>query len=71
MYHWIETLNTLGLNDASVIADHPFTNVFKKNGVKTYAAYNFGDSSLNVAFSDGTKLLAKPKGLTVQTAKPE
>jgi endoglucanase Acf2 len=71
MYHWIETLNTLGLNDASVIADHPFTNVFKKNGVKTYAAYNFGDSPLNVAFSDGTKLLAKPKGLTVQTAKPE
>jgi endoglucanase Acf2 len=70
MYHWIETLNTLGINDASVTADSPFANVFKKDGVKTYAAYNFGDSPLNVAFSDGTKLVAKPKSLTVQKANP-
>ncbi len=70
MYHWIQTLNTLGINDASVIADHPFTNVFKKNGVRTYVAYNFGDAPLNVAFSDGTKLVAKPKSLTVQKANP-
>jgi endoglucanase Acf2 len=70
MYHWIHTLNTLGLNDASVVADNPFTNVFTKNGVRTYAAYNFGDAPLNVAFSDGTKLVAKPKSLTVQKAKP-
>ncbi len=70
MYHWIETLNTLGINDASVMADYPFTNVFKKNGVKTYVAYNFGANPLNVAFSDGTKLLAKPKSLTVQKANP-
>jgi len=52
------------------VSDHPFTNVFKKNGVKSYAAYNFGDSPLNVSFSDGTKLVAKPKALTVQKAKP-
>jgi hypothetical protein len=70
MYHWIQTLNTLGINDASVISDHPFTNVFKKNGARTYAAYNFGDTPLNVAFSDGTKLVAKPKSLTLQKAKP-
>ncbi len=70
MYHWIETLNTLGRNDASVMADYPFTNVFNKNGVKTYAAYNFGTSPLNVTFSDGTKLMAKPKSLTVQKSKP-
>ncbi len=70
MYHWIETLNTLGINEPSVVADHPFTNVFKKDGVKTYAAYNFGTSPLNVAFSDGTKLIAKPKSLTVEKAKP-
>ena len=70
MYHWIETLNTLGINDASVTADHPFTNVFRKNGVKTYAAYHFGTGPLTVAFSDGTKLIAKPKALTVQAAKP-
>jgi endoglucanase Acf2 len=70
MYHWIETLNTLGINNSGVVADHPFTNVFQKNGVKTYAAYNFGGSPLNVAFSDGTRLIAKPKSLTVQTARP-
>ena len=70
MYHWIETLNTLGKNDASVIADHPFSNVFKKNGVKTYATYNFGTVPLTVAFSDGKTLVAKPKTLTVEKSKP-
>jgi hypothetical protein len=70
MYHWIETLNTLGINDASVTSDHPFTNVFRKDGVKTYAAYNFGAEPLNVAFSDGKKLIAKPRALTVETEKP-
>ena len=70
MYHWIETLDTLGINDASVMADHPFTNVFNKNGVKTYVAYNFRTRPLDVSFSDGTKLTAKPQSLTVQKAKP-
>jgi len=70
MYHWIETLNALGINDASVTADHPFTNVFKKDGVKTYVAYNFGGSPLTVAFSDGARLIANPKSLTVQKANP-
>jgi endoglucanase Acf2 len=65
MFHWIETLNTLGLNDASVLADHPFFNVFIKDGKKTYAAYNFGATPLNVSFSDGKKLIAKPNALTV------
>ncbi len=70
MYHWIETLNTLGINDAKVVADHPFSNVFTKNGRKTYAAYNFGSSPLTVSFSDGTKLEAKPKALTVRKPQP-
>ena len=70
MYHWIETLNTLGINDASVTADCPFTNVFNKDGKKTYAVYNFDNSPLTVSFSDGTKLVAKPKALTVQQQQP-
>lgn len=70
MYHWIETLNTLGTNDASVIADHSFSNIFKKGGVKTYATYNFGIAPLTVSFSDGKKLVAKPKTLTVEKSKP-
>ncbi len=70
MDHWIGTLNTLGLNDAKVVANHPFTNVFTNSGRKTYAAYNFSSNPLNVAFSDGTKLVAKPYSLTVETSKP-
>ncbi|MEP4076361.1 glycosyl hydrolase [Haloferula sp.] len=68
MYHWIHTLERLGRNDASVTADYPFVNVYTKGGKKTYAAYNFGEEALNVSFSDGAKLIAKPKGLTI---KPE
>ncbi len=66
MYHWIETLNTLGLNDSRVLADHPFFNVFAKGDRRTYAVYNFGTTPLNVSFSDGKKLVAKPMALTVQ-----
>lgn len=66
MYHWIYTLENLGLNDASVMADYPFTNVYLKGGKKTYAAYNYGPTPLTVAFSDGTKLQAAPKSLTVK-----
>ncbi len=67
MAHWIETLNTLGINEASVTADHPFCNVFSKQGKKSYAAYNYGSIPLKVTFSDGTTLEAKPKRLTVRT----
>ena len=43
-------------------------NVFTKNGKRTYVAYNHGSSPKAVNFSDGTKVDAKPKSLTVQTA---
>jgi endoglucanase Acf2 len=66
MYHWLHTLDTLGLNEATVVADHPFTNVFLKDGQKTYVAYNFGTEPLNVTFSDGKKLVVKPKSLAVE-----
>ena len=64
MDHWIGTLHTLGLNDSKVTADHPFTNVYHKNGSKAYVAYNYGPEPLTVAFSDGKKLIAKPRALT-------
>lgn len=66
MYHWIHTLARLGLNDASVTADHPFVNVFTKDGAKTYAAYNFKAAPIEVRFSDGTTLVAAPRGLTIR-----
>jgi hypothetical protein len=68
MDHWIGTLHTLGINDSKVTSNHPFTNIYQKNGRKTYAAYNFGREPLNVAFSDGKKIIAKPGTLT--TALP-
>lgn len=66
MYHWIYTLKNLGQNDASVTADHPLVNVFTKDGKKTYVAYNTQDKPLTVTFSDGTKLSAEPRKLTVK-----
>ncbi|NNM31145.1 MAG: glycoside hydrolase family 81, partial [Akkermansiaceae bacterium] len=66
MYHWIHTLDRLGLNEAAVTADHPFVNVYRKEGRRTYAAYNFGAEPLEVRFSDGTTLSAAPRTLTVR-----
>ena len=52
MYHWLQTLNTLGINDASVTADYPFVGVFTKNGKKSYAAYNFATQPLTIKASN-------------------
>lgn len=67
MYHWIHTLNRLGLNDAEVTADHPFSIVFNKGDTLTYSAYNFGSEPRTVRFSDGTTLQAEPHTLTTTT----
>ncbi|XZE52596.1 glycosyl hydrolase [Planctomycetaceae bacterium SH139] len=67
MYHWIHTLDRLGVNDAAVTADHPFFNVYSKAGKRTYAVYNFEQTPRRVEFSDGTSLLAAPRAMTVQS----
>ncbi|MDB4284537.1 hypothetical protein N9888_02735, partial [Akkermansiaceae bacterium] len=59
-------LDLLGRNDSSITADHLFTNVYLKDGKKTYAAYNFGKKSLKVRFSDGAEMTAAPKGLSLK-----
>ena len=66
MYHWIYTLKNLGLVDASVTADYPLANIFTKAGVKTYVVYNYQPAPLTVTFSDGKKLTAKPRALTLE-----
>ena len=68
MYHWIHTLKRLGINDASVTADHPFVNVYTKGGKKSYAVYNFNDTPLKVRFSDRKTVVAAPHGLTLTTS---
>jgi endoglucanase Acf2 len=67
MDHWIGTLDKLGTNDASVTADHPFFNVFTRDGGKTHAAHNFGAAPITVAFSDGVKLSVPPRSTAVST----
>jgi len=69
MYHWIHTLNDLGRNDANVTADYPIASVFKKDGVKSYAVYNYQATPLTVGFSDGVKVVAQPKALTLQRGR--
>jgi endoglucanase Acf2 len=70
MDQWIGTLKQLGTLDAAVAADHPFCNVYTQNGKRTYAAYNFSAAPMPVTFSDGIKLIAKPKSLTVKKQAP-
>lgn len=67
MYHWIHTLNRLGRNDSGVTASHPFSNVFLKDGKKTYVVFNHGDEDLEVRFSDGHTMVAQPKRLTLKS----
>ncbi len=66
MYHWINTLNQLGLNDTGVTADYPFFNVYQKNGRKTYVVYNFQSRQIKVNFSDEFQMICQPNALTVQ-----
>ncbi len=65
MEHWTGVLGKYGQIDADTTSSHPFTNVFLKEGRKTYAAYNFGRSALNIEFSDGHVLQAAPQSMTV------
>ncbi len=58
--HWLETLNVLGRINATVTADAPFYAVFERDGVRTYAAYNFDASNRVVTFSDGVTLTVPP-----------
>ena len=69
MYHWVHTLKRLGLNDAGVTADYPLAGVFRRDGKRTYAAYNGNATPLKVTFSDGTVLSARPKALTVKAGR--
>ncbi|WP_128984776.1 glycosyl hydrolase [Streptomyces roseicoloratus] len=55
-YHWLTTLAAVGAPDTTVTGDIPTSAVFTKNGVRTYAAHNYGATTRNVTFSDGKSL---------------
>lgn len=64
-YHWVYTLKQLGhlaTGTGALTANHPAAVAFNKNGILTYIAYNFGCSSINVAYSDGTSISVPAKG---------
>lgn len=68
IYNFIAALNNYGKLDTTVTANVPSYNVFNKNGVKSYAAYNPGSSPLCVTFSDGRKMTVAAKQLVVNGA---
>lgn len=67
-YHWLQTLRERGPVDLSVSANTTFYAVFRKGNERTYMVYNFGQTPLNVTFSDGKQVQAQ-SGLTQVTGK--
>jgi hypothetical protein len=51
----------------ALTADYPAAVAFDKDGVVTYVVYNFTGQSLEVNYSDGQRVEAKPSGFTVVT----
>lgn len=68
-YAWVRALHDLGRVDASVTADQPTYAVFaKKNGRKSYVAYNPKNDPLKVTFSDGFSVDVPAKKLVTKQA---
>ncbi|MDA3893438.1 MAG: carbohydrate-binding protein [Salinivirgaceae bacterium] len=55
-YQWLHTMVALGQVAEEITADYPIAAVFNKDGVKTYAAHNYGSTQITVHFSDGYNL---------------
>jgi hypothetical protein len=68
LQHWLKNINALGQVDTTVTANVPTYGVFKGPNGKTYTAYNGHKKTIDVEFSDGTKLKVSPKsmGFTVK-----
>ncbi len=59
-YQWIQTLNLYGPVNSAISANVPHYAVFEKSGVRTYAAWNPGATTLAAKFSDGFVLCVPP-----------
>lgn len=60
-YYWLHVMNAMGSVNAELTADHSLAVAFDKEGTRTYAAHNYGDTPLTVTFSDGY-ILTVPAG---------
>ena len=65
-YHWVNFFNKVGQLDTSVTANTPLYAVFKKNGKRTYIAYNATAQPRKVAFSDGTVIVTTKVGMVIK-----
>ena len=65
-YHFINFFNKYGTPNFTYTADVPSYMVLEKNNIKTYCAYNPGDSSKNIHFYDS---LGKDLGYIIAGAK--
>lgn len=63
-YHWLHSVNAMGVIDATITADYPIASVFIKNGEKTYVAHNYLDSEIIVTFSDDFQLTVPANKMT-------
>lgn len=66
-YHWLHSMNVLGIVDTTVTANHPLAAAFNKAGDITYVAQNYGSDSIAVTFSSGYVLDVPPH--TLATSK--
>ena len=55
-YHWLHSVNALGVIDATITADYPIAAAFSKDGDITYVAHNYANTLTVVTFSDGYQL---------------
>ncbi|MFT4661699.1 MAG: endo-1,3(4)-beta-glucanase [Patiriisocius sp.] len=55
-YHWLHSINAMGIVDASITANYPIASAFDDSGVLTYVAHNYSDAPIVVAYSDGFTL---------------
>ncbi|MFB6074489.1 MAG: glycosyl hydrolase [Haloarculaceae archaeon] len=64
--HWLYNLDAMGSPTPEVTADAPLYNVFEADdGTRTYVAYNAGEESREMTFSDGTTLSIDSNSLGV------
>ena len=55
-YHWLHSVNALGIIDPTITANYPIAAAFSKDDEITYVAHNYGDTQIIVTFSDGYQL---------------
>lgn len=68
---WLTMFSKFGTVDKSVVADHPLFAVLKKGEIRTYIVSNMGSKEIQVSFSDGKSVTAKPGVLTIVSSESE